>query len=82
MTATPVQWTRTTTRVELLNLARLVAAGEPGAANTARSVVPLIAAECCPDVLRLFFDRLVPAIRDGRTASADVALEELLGGAA
>lgn len=77
---TPTTWTRATTRVELLNLARLVAAGEAGVAATAREVVPLIAAECCANALKVFFDRLVPAVREGRTGSADVALEELLGG--
>jgi hypothetical protein len=82
MTTVPVHWTRAETRTALIDLATRTAADESGAAATARSVVPLIAAECCPNVLRLFFDRLVPAIRDGRTGSADVALEELLGGEA
>lgn len=79
MTTGLAYWTRVETRRQLIGVATRVAAGEPGAANTARSVVPLIAAECCRDALKVFFDRLVPAIRDGRTGSADVALEALLG---
>ena len=81
MTAQPLdQWTRATTRIELLNLAELVIGSEPRAASLAREIVPMIAADCCPNALKVFFDRLVPAIREGRTGSADLALEALLGG--
>lgn len=80
MSAAPVlTWTRAETRRQLIGLATRVACGEPGAADAARSLVPLIAAECCPNAIKVFF-RLATAIGDGRTGSADVALEELLGG--
>ena len=79
-TTTPITWDRRTTRRELLRIGQLVAEGTPHAAATARSVVPLLAADICPDALGLFFKRLVPALRDGRVGSADLALEALLGG--
>jgi hypothetical protein len=82
MTAQPVHWIRAETRTCLIGLARNCVNNEPRAATVAREVVPLIASVVAVNPLKTFFDRLVPALRDGRVGSADEALEELLGGAA